>query len=269
MDKTTGVDYEKREMNPEAIRSDLEETRAHLGETVEEIKERFSPEHMTSHAREATLGRARSVMQTTAQRARDLGSSAVESVKRDPLPYVSIGAGLGIGIGGLVWLLSRKHENGYSEEGYSGLEFQHAGEEHGYGEGMEEEGGTVRELARKTQEKARRAREQAATAFEKAKEKTGELKERAFEKSRELKSHMDDSLEKNPFVLGSLFFALGAAIGFIFPNMARPLVEKVGSLEVGETHGGKEEEMESGSARTGMQGGESSPEMQREVPGEV
>jgi hypothetical protein len=63
-----------------------------------------------------------------------------------------------------------------------------------------------------------------------AKEKTGELTERALERSRELKSQMGESIERNPFVLGSLFFALGSAIGFLFPRMAAPLVEKAAPL---------------------------------------
>ncbi len=258
MDKTTGVDYGKKEKDPAEIRCDIEETRAHLGETVEEIKERFSPEHVKAQVREATVGRAtgamRGAMRTTAERARELSTSALETVKRDPLPYLSIGAGLGMGLGGLFWLLSRQEKNGYDygykeDLGSSSQEFyspQGGRFSEGMAEGVEEETGAVKDLARKTQEKARRAKErakeQAGFAFEKAKEKTGEFKEMAFERSRELKSHVDDSVERNPFVLGSLFFALGSAIGFLFPRMAGPLVEKVGTLDVGDLTGKGEEE---------------------------
>lgn len=250
MDKTTGVDYGKTEKDPAEIRSDIEETRAHLGETMEEIKERFSSEHVKSHVREATIGRAKDAMKTTAERARELSSAALETVKRDPLPYLSIGAGLGMGIGGLFWLLSRHGKNGhgyrYEEElGSSTKEFyppQAGRYSEEMAEGRGEEAGTMTELARKTQEKARRAKEQAGIAIDRAKEKTGELRHRALERSQELKSQVGDSLERNPFVLGSLFFALGSAIGFLFPSMAGPLVEKVGTLEVGELAGGGEEE---------------------------
>ena len=121
MDKTTGIDYRKTERDPAEIRSDIEETRAHPGETVEEIKERFSPEHVKSHGREATVGRAKGAIKTTAERTLELSTAALERVKRDPLPYLSIGAGLGMGIGGLFWLLKRQGKNGhgygYEEEG--------------------------------------------------------------------------------------------------------------------------------------------------------
>jgi ElaB/YqjD/DUF883 family membrane-anchored ribosome-binding protein len=250
MDKTTGVDYRKAERDPAEIRSDIEETRAHLGETVEEIKERFSPEHVKSHVREATVGRAKGAIKTTAERTRELSTAALERVKRDPLPYLSIGAGLGMGIGGLFWLLKRQGKNGHGyghEEGLgsSTQEFYspQAGQfSEGMAEGTEEGAGAMKELARKTQEKARRAKEQAGIAIDRAKEKTGELRDLALERSRELKSHVGDSLERNPFVLGSLFFALGSAIGFLFPSMAGSLGEKVGTLDVGELAGGGEEE---------------------------
>jgi len=114
MDKTTGVDYRK-EKNPAEIRSEIEETRAQLGETVEEIKERFSSEQ-NEVAGEGSGDRARQRRdgRRPPGRRADLSASAVETVRRDPLPYLSIGAGFGIGIGGLIWLLRKRNGNGYS-----------------------------------------------------------------------------------------------------------------------------------------------------------
>src|ERR1043165_1525648 len=104
--------------NTEQLRADIEETRAEMTQTINEIQERLSPEHLVGQVketvREATIGKVEKVMERVGEtisevsepalemagRAgtaiKEAGSSVADSVWRNPIPVALIGLGVGM-----------------------------------------------------------------------------------------------------------------------------------------------------------------------------
>lgn len=103
----------RTERRPEEIEADIEKTRAGLEGTVDEIKERFSSEHVRSQVRDATIGKARRMIRRGGERAKQMGGRVTERVKtsaftrtitNNPIPAALAGVGLGwLIINGLRW----------------------------------------------------------------------------------------------------------------------------------------------------------------------
>src|SRR5215216_1560292 len=103
-------DYE----DPEQLRADIEDTRAEMSQTINEIQERLSPEHLMGQVketvREATIGKVERVMDKVAdatepareavERAgtaiKETGMSVADSMWKNPIPVALIGLGLGM-----------------------------------------------------------------------------------------------------------------------------------------------------------------------------
>lgn len=66
----------------EEIEFDIAKTRAGLEETIDEIKEQFSSEHIKSQVRDATIGKTKRMMKDKAARARQFGVNAGERAKQ-------------------------------------------------------------------------------------------------------------------------------------------------------------------------------------------
>lgn len=113
------------EESPEAIRAEIERTRAEMSETIDAIQERLSPEVLKTQAkeaiREATVGKAEQFMSQMEYTARSKGSSMWETIKHNPMPAALAGIGIG-------WLLmsSRKDDHEYHPR------YQNAGREVGW-----------------------------------------------------------------------------------------------------------------------------------------
>jgi ElaB/YqjD/DUF883 family membrane-anchored ribosome-binding protein len=104
--------------NTEQLRADIEDTRAEMTQTINEIQERLSPEHLVGQVketvREATIGKVERVMERVGEtisgvtepalevagRAgsaiKEAGSSVGNSVWRNPIPVAFIGLGVGM-----------------------------------------------------------------------------------------------------------------------------------------------------------------------------
>src|SRR5918997_1770237 len=108
-------DYDE---NTEHLRAEIEDTRADMSQTINEIQERLSPEYLMGQVketvREATIGKVERVMDRVGEtisgvtepalevagRAgtaiKDAGSSVADSVWRNPIPVALIGLGVGM-----------------------------------------------------------------------------------------------------------------------------------------------------------------------------
>ena len=104
--------------NTEQLRADIEDTRAEMTQTINEIQERLSPEHLVGQVketvREATIGKVERVMERVGEtisgvtepalevagRAgsaiKEAGSSVGNSVWKNPIPVAMIGLGVGM-----------------------------------------------------------------------------------------------------------------------------------------------------------------------------
>src|SRR5688572_20644428 len=98
----------------ERIKADIEDTRAELGQTLNEIQERLSPEHLMGQVketvREATIGKVERVMERVGEATepareamgragtaiKETGMSVADSMRRNPIPVALIGLGIGM-----------------------------------------------------------------------------------------------------------------------------------------------------------------------------
>jgi ElaB/YqjD/DUF883 family membrane-anchored ribosome-binding protein len=94
------------DMQVETLRSDMEETRAHIGETLEQLEERLTPGNLAGNAatavKDAASRRMEQMMHTAGERmnemterTRDAAGAIAERAGSNPWPAVLIGAGLG------------------------------------------------------------------------------------------------------------------------------------------------------------------------------
>jgi hypothetical protein len=111
----TASDYDSE---TERIKADIEDTRTDLGQTLNEIQERLSPEHVMGQVketvREATIGKVEKVMERVndtisnvtepamevmgraGEKLKETGSAVTSTVRRNPIPLALIGLGLGM-----------------------------------------------------------------------------------------------------------------------------------------------------------------------------
>lgn len=90
----------------EALRADLEATRAAMGETVDEIAERVSPANIAARERAALAERVDTARTTAAARAQEQVLKGKVLAKRNPLAVATAGIAV---VGALVgaWTASR------------------------------------------------------------------------------------------------------------------------------------------------------------------
>jgi ElaB/YqjD/DUF883 family membrane-anchored ribosome-binding protein len=250
----------------EAIRDEIEETRAQMSGTIDEIQERLSPRRLVNEAKEtvrdATVGKVKDVMNT----AGDSAGGIVDRIRENPVPAALIGigawwlfgqqnrqarvqatsstrgawragnggtsAGLAgtlkqhpvpttlAGLGAAWWLMERQRSGrttssrSYDEPYYGG---QWSSETYGEPWTGEAGGGSrgVRDLAGDATEAVtdatERAQQQISEYAERAQERAGEYADRA-------QTEFDRLLRENPFALGAVAVAVGAAIGMAVPE---------------------------------------------------
>lgn len=110
------VDFDDSET--ERIKAEIEDTRAEMGQTINEIQERLSPEHIMGQVketvREATIGKVEKVMDRVGETISNVtepamdamgragetlkttGSSITNTIRENPIPCALIGLGLGM-----------------------------------------------------------------------------------------------------------------------------------------------------------------------------
>jgi hypothetical protein len=117
---------------PQELHADIDRTRAEMSETIEEIKDRLSPEHIKGRVKtrvqEATIGRVKHAgyvasdrVGAASDRIKDWGSRAIDTVKcnvkSNPNRFILIGTGIGAGIAATLFLRKRRKDQMAEEEG--------------------------------------------------------------------------------------------------------------------------------------------------------
>jgi uncharacterized protein YjbJ (UPF0337 family) len=83
----------------EQAREQIEHTRAHMSQTIDAIQYKLSPEHIAQQAkdtvRDATIGKAQTMVNNAGDTARGMGSGIIETIKQNPIPAALAGIGIG------------------------------------------------------------------------------------------------------------------------------------------------------------------------------
>ena len=216
-------DYDQ---NTEQIRAEIEDTRAEMSQTINEIQERLSPEHLMGQVketvREATIGKVERVMDKVgetisgvaepAREAMDRAGTAIketsktvaDSVWKNPIPVALIGLGVGM-------LMMRKFRGGN-------------GHDYDY------------ETTRRTTPRVKRPNtlnqmhtETTASTFGQVKETASDLAARSTDALSNLGTKAKDTasglgtrfgevLRSNPLAVGAVAVAAGTAVGLVLPS---------------------------------------------------
>ncbi len=220
-------DYE----DPEQIRAEIEDTRAEMSQTINEIQERLSPENVMDQVkekvREATVGKVERVMNKVGEtigevteparevvgRAgsviKETGKSAGDVVWRNPIPVALIGLGLG-----MLAMRAFRRGNGYNYEydatprsGVRRQNFSGAETEYGWHETGNTSTGGLNQVKETASELAHRSTDAIS-----------HLGTRAKDTASSIGTRVEHMLRENPIAVGAVAVAAGTAVGLMLPT---------------------------------------------------
>ena len=246
---TSAVDYDENE-HTEQLRAEIEDTRADMSQTINEIQERLSPEYLMGQVKEtvrdATIGKVGRVMERVGEtmsgvtepalemagRAgtaiKDAGSSVADSVWRNPIPVALIGLGVGM----LVMRNFRGSSSSYGTYSSRGLS---------QGRGSDYSAGVVGEsdFGQEYRQRTGRIGTSGTTGtggmtgtggtLNQVKETASDLANRSTQALSDLGTKAKDSasavtttfqrvLRENPLAVGAVAVAAGTAVGLVLPS---------------------------------------------------
>jgi len=233
-----GADRDLDEDETEIIAADIRITQERLGDTVEEIGERFNPtrlkEELKSDIRDATIGKVENMAQQTAEMVSDAQRSLMQSIRENPVPVIMVG----IGLGWMILNASRKHTGSnsqyddyqrrgsrsmYDDEqsaSWSTMYDDEQGRDYG-----RQESGTLDRAKNKASEVADSVKEKTSRIADKAQRKASEVGDRAEEmagrvadETRMQTRRVEQAFQDNPLVIGAAALALGLAAGLAIPS---------------------------------------------------
>lgn len=223
------------------IKHEIERTRVEMSQTIGEIQDRLSPDHLLQQAKdgvkEAAAVKARSIMNsagekaaTVAYQARGVGDSVASYVRQHPL-QVALAAGA------VAWMIMRSRSQsqdwyGTSETNWEDEDARSFGEGRSlrnrvgeYASSARETVGeyastareTVGEYASTVGEYASSARESAGEYAVIARERARQAAESARYAASNARSSATDFAQENPLAIGAIALAAGVAIGLAVP----------------------------------------------------
>lgn len=228
--------------NPEQLRAEIEDTRAEMSQTINEIQERLSPEHLMGQVketvREATVGKVERVMQRAGETISDVaepawdamgragtaiketGRSVGNSMWRNPIPVALIGLGLGMlamrsyrGNGGdYMTRRTGMQRRPHSREYYTGDEMD-------YGESMGATAGTRVDTRTGTGGNAlNQVKETASDLANRSTTALSNLSTKAKDSASTVGRRFGEVLRENPLAVGAVAVAAGTAVGLALPS---------------------------------------------------
>lgn len=224
--RTTATSAEVYDENTEQLRADIEDTRADMSQTLNEIQERLSPENLMDQAkeavREATIGKVERVMGQVGETlsgvtepAREIAGRAGNAIKevgttvgdylwKNPIPLALIGVGVG--------MLVMKNYGGQSDGNGSAKRRLPQGRRSNYAMG------DVGQAARMQQNMG-------SSTLNQVKETASDLANRSTEtlnaigtKAKSGASRFGEMMRDNPLAAGAVAIAAGTAIGLMIPS---------------------------------------------------
>lgn len=175
------------------IRAEIEETRAQMGDTLDEIGERLRPSHIKQQIgqgiRDATVGRVEDAARGAVDKVGGAGQRLADTVRDNPIPLAMIG----IGLGWLFWG-GRGSPSGEYRDSSRQFESQHGLS--GVADRASEAAGNVADRARDMASSVRRDARVGARAA-------------------------SSQLQENPLAVGVVVAAVGLAAGLAIPETRR------------------------------------------------
>ena len=220
----------------EQIRADIEDTRAEMSQTINEIQERLSPEHLVGQVkesvREATIGKVERVMETISEATEparqamgragtaiaETGKTVGNSMWKNPIPVALIGLGVGL-------LVMRYRSNGgdsYERPRVSGgrrrntmMDTDYEAGDVRYGERYGSQSGTQ---YGSTSGMVQNVKETASDLAHRSTEAFSNLTDKAKHTASDLGTRCSELMRTNPLAMGAVAVAAGTAVGLMLPS---------------------------------------------------
>ena len=219
------------DQDPEQIRAEIEDTRAEMSQTINEIQERLSPEHLMGQVketvREATIGKVERVMETIGEvtepareamsRAgstiKEAGTSVGYSMWRNPIPLALIGLGVG-----MLFMKSRRG-NGYdSWSGDTSLRPKRQNLTSGASGARQPDQTRYTTGSAYNESTFNQVKETAGNLANRSTETLSNLGSKAREGANEVSNRFGQLLRDNPLAVGAVAMAAGTAVGLALPS---------------------------------------------------
>ena len=225
---STAADSTEYDENTEQLRADIEDTRADMSQTLNEIQERLSPENLMDQAKEAvrdaTIGKVEKVMgqvgetlsavtepaREVAGRAgnaiKEVGTTVGDQIWKNPIPIALIGLGVG--------MLVMKNYRGQSYgNGATQRKFPQ-GRNSSYSLG---DVGQPRQTQQQQSTGSSTLNQVKETASDLANRSTQTLNELGT-KAKNSASRFGGIMRDNPLAAGAVAIAAGTAVGLLIPS---------------------------------------------------
>lgn len=232
-DKMSTTDWNDDVENTDQLRAEIEDTRAEMSQTINEIQERLSPENVMDQVkekvREATIGKvervmnrvgetigdvtepAREVLAGAGSTIRDTGRSAADVIWRNPIPVALVGLGVGLLVMRAVRGNGSDYDTRRTSSGMRGrslsdsqMGYDTSLNEYDMGQGQHKTFGEVRETA---SELAHRSTET-----------LNNLKRKASDGASQVTNRCAQLFRENPLAMGAVAIAAGTAVGLAIPS---------------------------------------------------
>ena len=205
----------------ERTRAEIERTRADMGETVDAIQGRLSPENLKEQAKDR-------VKEATVGRAQGAGSTIMETIRANPVPAALTGIGLG-------WLLMSAGRQSsdqlrYRDRAYDSYDYPSPYEERGSsvpsaGQALDRAQSRVGESASRArdtvEEGAGQVQERAGQVAGQAQDQVSRLGDQARYQAQRASGGFQRMLRENPLAVGALAVGAGAAVGLAIPETSQ------------------------------------------------
>jgi ElaB/YqjD/DUF883 family membrane-anchored ribosome-binding protein len=244
--RTTSISADDYDESTEQLRAEIEDTRAEMSQTINEIQERLSPDHLVDQAkeavREATIGKVERVMERVGEsisgvtepalevagRAgtaiKDAGSSVADSVWRNPIPVALIGLGVG--------MLVMRNFRGSSYSGSTSRRSLSQGARGDYSRGLigdmdtGEMTGEYNRIGRSTSTTGttgtggtlNQVKETASNLANRSTHAISDLGHKVQNSASAVTTRFERMMHENPLAVGAVAIAAGTAVGLVLPS---------------------------------------------------
>lgn len=223
----TSTSAQDHDDNTEQLRAEIEDTRADMSQTLNEIQERLSPDNLMGQVketvREATIGKVERVVDQVGEtlsgvtepalemagRAgnaiKEVGTTVADKIYKNPIPLALIGLGVGM-------LVMRKFRGpSYSSSSRRSLQ----------GQSTDYELGDVGQ-PRRTYESGKgtlnQVKETASDLASRSTDALSNLGTKAKDGASAVTTRFERMMHENPLAVGAVAVAAGTAIGLVLPS---------------------------------------------------
>jgi hypothetical protein len=235
---TEDVRNQSSEAEPDAstdeIRGDIEDTRARMGSTIDEIQDRLNPQHLMHQAkgaaREATIGRVEEMANNVADSAKQSGSTFMSTLRDNPVPAALAAVGLG-------WLfISARREAAHRHDQADwygrnpGRYDARYGDSGGYGRGYnpyayqpgqdQDQGGQSKmsQMSDSVQNTAGKMGDQIQSTASNVADRAGDMADYAQWQAQRTRGWLERTWDERPLLLTGAVLALGTVVGLAVPE---------------------------------------------------